>query len=208
MYLKSALKAFALPLPFSLAALGAFAASNADDYSDSHSTDSFYEESGYETDDYRPRDFMRVGQRQILTPDAVMRRLKDGDYSNLRRVTYSAGFYTVAAKDFDGRDVTLIIDANSGEVVGLNGKTLLEATWREERPTFKRASRRVESAETGLLTRNDVREELTREGYTDLGWLREVGNVFICNARDSGGSRVELTIDAFTGQVIDADYTS
>jgi hypothetical protein len=209
MSLKSVLKVLALTLPFSFAASSVLAASGDDSYSGRYDNDSSYEANDYadEADEYRPRDWMVAGVRTILTPDAVRRRLRDSDYSNVHRITYVGGYYTASAEGYDGRAVTLTINATSGEVVRLNGKSIREASWRGERPTFTRATRRIESG-TGPLTRGDVREDLLREGYTDLGWLREVGNVFICNARDSGGSRVELTVDAFTGQVIDTDYES
>jgi hypothetical protein len=149
---------------------------------------------------------MRVGQREILTPDAIARGLRRSDYSNVHRVIYTGGFYTAAATDSEGRSVTLQVDAQTGDVIGVDGQKFRHASWRGERPTFTRATRRIESQGEEFLARGDVRESLTDQGYTDLGWIREVGNVFIVKARDASGERVELTIDGLTGQVIDTDY--
>jgi hypothetical protein len=202
-----------------------YASGDADTYSERPSEYSSREEeedtaseraSGYSSRDtgdsedqetsFRRRDWMRVGERRILTPNAIARSLRDSDYTNVRRVVYTGGLYTAAATDHEGRQVTLQINARSGEVIVVNGQRFRRADWRGDRPSFTRATRRIESREVEPLDRADVRRALMRDGYRDLGWIREVGNVFIVKARDVGGERVELTIDGLTGEVIDTDY--
>jgi hypothetical protein len=206
MALKSALKAFALSLPLSLVALGAFAANENDPYDDEAQYSSQEEDPSFDRDRARRSATMRVGLREILTPDSVARGLRRSDYSNVHRVIYTGIFYTAAATDIEGRKVTLQIDAVTGEIIGVDGQKIQHASWRGERSTFTRATRRIDTQGDAFLARGDVRETLTDQGYTDLGWIREVGNVFIVKARDTSGERVELTIDGFTGQVIDTDY--
>ncbi|HUA81261.1 MAG TPA: PepSY domain-containing protein [Dyella sp.] len=115
-------------------------------------------------------------QDQALTKQEVIGDLTQQGYTDIHDVDFKDGVWTARARSGDGSRVKLRVDPVTGKAY-----------------PNKQVSRMEES---------DVRAMLSEQGYTHVHDLDFSHGVWTAKAKNPGGVRVSLQIDAQSGRII------
>lgn len=130
----------------------------------------------------------QVDQTAATSAEAMRDKLMELGFTNVDKVEQSGDIYTTKAQ-WQGRWVELRIDHDHGGITYENiGNPVIHVD--------KQADAPVGSSEA------ELRDELQRVGYSDVSNIEADGNVITAEA-SRYGQRVNLRIDAETGEVVE-----
>lgn len=111
-----------------------------------------------------------------LTQQEIVAQLAEQGYTDVHDVDFRDGVWTARARSGDGSHVKLRVDPITGKAI-----------------PNKQVSR---------VNENDVRAMLSSQGYTHVHDVDFDDGVWTAKARNEAGARVEVQVDAQSGQII------
>ncbi|HET6807060.1 MAG TPA: PepSY domain-containing protein [Frateuria sp.] len=117
--------------------------------------------------------------QQAMTEAQVRETLIHQGYKDIDDLKFDGGMWRAKAESADGSDVSLRVDAKTGQVYP--DKTVSH------------------------LSEDDVRAALATQGYTNVHDVDFDDGVWHAKADDKNDHRVELTVDPTSGRVIDSE---
>ena len=207
---RAKLRALIVALPLSLAAGTALAQSwDDDEYSVTRVART--EALGHRPVDISALPTITTAGRTILAPDGIARAVEQQGFFAVRRIVYTGGVYTALARSEDGVDYTLKIDAETGMVLppndGLDYGPRVAGDDLTPPPRIGRYSDRSGLVEKTTIERvvlpfPRVRTSLEALGYKDCNQAGYEQGIFRVEAVNGRGDLVRLTVDAYTGDVL------
>lgn len=119
-------------------------------------------------------------QSNWMSIDQVHSKLQAAGYRDINDIERENGRYEVKAIDAEGRKVKLKFDAVSGEILS---------------PT-------AGAAQAKRLSIDEVNSKLQAAGYRDVEKIERDGSKYEAYATDGEGRRVELKLDAVSGEIL------
>ncbi|HEY8683392.1 MAG TPA: PepSY domain-containing protein [Rhodanobacter sp.] len=114
--------------------------------------------------------------QQTMTEPQVQGKLADQGYTKVHDLQFKDGMWRAHAKSANGKRVDVRIDAKTGQV--------------------------YPDEQVSRLSERDVRAALETQGYTHVHDVKFKQGIWQAKARNPGGNKVELKVDAGTGKVI------
>ena len=138
-----------------------------------------------------------VGRNSFLTFAKIEKQLYRDGYRKIENAGFDNGNYRVTAISARGQKVRLIVDAQTGRI-----EQVRVLRWAQGRqPSWY-------SNDTGwtLIAQDAVRDDLERQRYTRISRFRHTNDVYVVDACDRRGKDVRLTIDAYSGRIVDSRF--
>lgn len=114
-------------------------------------------------------------QKTELSMEQVIAKLKEQGYSDISEIEREGGRYCVEARDAEGKEVEIHVDAKTGEIV---------------------------KNDKADLSKDEVIAKLKEQGYPKISELERQGDRYWVMARDADGKEFELHVSAKTGEIV------